>query len=595
MEKKRIGVRQGNPGRTGYHYGRVLLFSLGILLLLSVLPHLNTSGASEAATRVQVHDREELKAELKRDGSATIELTEMITVRETLTVRGTKVLTGPGELRRAIAANSAFGGTLLRVSNGSLTLKNITIHGRGDALVLNGKLYGWLVQVDGGQLVIGSGTVLKGNQNTTRFSDGGGAVRICHGTAVMNGGTITQNACVTGGAGVRVDSGGVFSMKGGQISGNRVTGRGAVDGFDGRGGGIYNRGTTALYGGSVTGNTVTGYHQGDVKYGGVGGGVANAGELLISGTSLSGNHGERGADLGLIRSRSAASGRVSIGECWLADGQVLHVGKGFHGNGQIHLVPEKVHAGIRLVEGLTDHSWKTGFSLPSSVRAQHLKAVVREGALVLVKERIATPTPVPTSVPTASPIRTPAPTYGYSPGGSYGYTEKSAEPGGVTPPATTVSPRTHPSYQPVATLDPKADYFSKSPVPSAAEATPTGTPTDGRYHAIPGYLLYEPAPTPCPTPAQTLPDYLIHEPAPTPRPTPAQALPGYLLYEPPDTLPTSSPSPAAGKSQPVEVEIPLNWHFSVQELRRIKEELREGRYEEYDERFLVLIRADRIE
>ena len=140
MERKRIGVRQGNPGRTGYHYGRVPLFSLGILLLLSVLPPLNTCGTSEAVSRVQVHSREALEAELKREGSATIELTEMITVRETLTVRGTKVLTGPGELRRAIAANSAFGGTLLRVSSGSLTLKNITIHGRGDARVLSGKL-----------------------------------------------------------------------------------------------------------------------------------------------------------------------------------------------------------------------------------------------------------------------------------------------------------------------------------------------------------------------------------------------------------------------------------------------------------------------
>ena len=248
-----------------------------LLMFCFLLP-----GPVSSAAHVSVYDRDSLKEELKKDGNRVIELMETVTIRSTLKVCGNKVLTGPGEIRRAIANESAFGGNLLRVAGGSLTLKNITLNGRGDAGVLSGKLYGWLVQVDAGQLTIGSGAVLKNNKNSTRLSDGGGAVRVTSGgTCVLNGGTISGNECITGGAGIRIDSGGACSVKNGSVTGNRVVGKSSTEGFDGRGGGIYNKGTLAVYGGSISSNTVRSYSGGGRIYGGVGGGIANTGSLLL--------------------------------------------------------------------------------------------------------------------------------------------------------------------------------------------------------------------------------------------------------------------------------------------------------------------------
>ena len=107
------------------------------------------------ATVTRVHDREELKNVLGRAGTEVIELTETIPVRETLVVRGKKTLTGPGGLCRAIAGGTAFGGSLLAVRGDSLRLRGVTMDGRGESPVLAGRLYGWMIEVEQGQLTGG--------------------------------------------------------------------------------------------------------------------------------------------------------------------------------------------------------------------------------------------------------------------------------------------------------------------------------------------------------------------------------------------------------------------------------------------------------
>ena len=527
--------------------------------------------------RVKVHDREELKRALASTGTEVIELAETITVRETLVVRGRKTLTGPGELRRAVTENSGFGGSLLSVRGEAFRLQGVTIDGRGDSPALSGRLYGWLVEVNSGQLTIGGGADLRDNKNSSRKSDGGGAVRIHGGgVCVLDGGTIRNNTCVTGGAGVRIDSGGVFYMKSGQITGNRVCGVGAVEGFDGRGGGVLNRGTAGFYGGSVSSNTVTGVHEGGRDYGGVGGGLANAGSCILKGTVIRGNTGGRGKDIGAIGGKLTADGTVSVGEIWLRDGQVLHVGNGFRSGEVIRLVPERIASGVELVCGWKGEDWKKAFSVEGKLGEKDLTVRLKNGVLSRRErpEPTPTPTPVSTAVPSVTSTSTP------TPGGS----------SRISPVHTVAS--VLPSYLPVSTPDPEAEItlatLAPTPVPSLA---PTASPSE------------TPSPTPSPTPSAV----------PTSSPVShGRSLPWYLIYpmEERKVVPTMGPNRvkkssltppevttgSSVKVTMVETSHPAStWHFSREEIRAWKKEFREKglRYDETSCReFMEEIRAN---
>ena len=522
-----------------------------LLMFCFLLP-----GPVSSAAHVSVYDRDSLKEELKKDGNRVIELMETVTIRSTLKVCGNKVLTGPGEIRRAIANESAFGGNLLRVAGGSLTLKNITLNGRGDAGVLSGKLYGWLVQVDAGQLTIGSGAVLKNNKNSTRLSDGGGAVRVTSGgTCVLNGGTISGNECITGGAGIRIDSGGACSVKSGSVTGNRVVGKSSTEGFDGRGGGIYNKGTLAVYGGSISSNTVRSYSGGGRIYGGVGGGIANTGSLLLQGGSVTGNHGSKGSDLGLIRGRAAINSSVRVSECWLKSGQRLHVGGSYNSGSHIKLVPEVIKEGVRLADGLSGKAWKKQFSFPSSLKEKGLKVSLKNGALTIKKKE------------KKKPVKTPEPSHdtsGGSSSGANGYT-----------PTVSSTPRPHPSYLPVRTLDPTAEIILFTSTPYVFINTPAPTQAT---------TIVPETRTPTPSPTST--------PTPTPTPfRPLRTLPLYLLY--PQTVQKESETFYNVRS--VDTNIPVEWSFSKKDIRTIKKEIKDG-----DERvngvlFLRRIRGNIVE
>ena len=453
-------------------------------------------GKRPASARVSVYDRDELKSVLADSGQETIELKKNITVRETLIVRGDKTIIGPGSIKRAIASNSAFGGSLIRVTSGSLKLSSVTIDGRGDASVLEGKLYGWLVEVSGGTLKIGDGVLLTNNKNTTRASDGGGAVKIrSGGTCIMDGGRISGNSCITGGAGVHVDNGGVFYMKSGDISGNLVVGKGAEDGFDGRGGGIYNKGTAGLYGGSVTSNTVRGYRY----YGGVGGGIANAGSMVITGTGISSNTGSKGSDIAALGGKLTCDGLLDTGEIWLKSSQALYIGSSFKTGRVIRIVPESVKTGLILVRGLKQKNWKDRFSLSGEVKKHGLTAEVSDGCLKLVK--LATPTPRPTPAPTGG-------SGGYGGGSGVDEGGSSGSYGGAPvrtehPLYATSTPRPAPTYIPVATLDPEAEIWLATVAPTYVSHSMTPLPTMRfRPYAVP---TITPIPTPAPrTPLPTM-------------------------------------------------------------------------------------------
>lgn len=520
-----------------------------VCLSLLALVALIAQSPPSIAAHVRVYDRDSLKEELKKDESKVIELMESITIRNTLKVCGNKVLTGPGEIKRAIASESAFGGNLLRVASGSLTLKNITINGRGDAAVLKGKLYGCLVQVDSGQLCVGGGAVLKNNKNSSRLSDGGGAIRVrSGGTCVVNGGSITGNVCITGGAGIRIDPGGVCSVKGGSISGNKVIGKSSVDGFDGRGGGIYNKGTLAVYGGSINSNSVSGYTYGGSRYGGVGGGIANTGSFLIQGGSVSGNHGSKGADLGVIKGKTALDRSARISECWLKRGSILHVGRSYKSGMKLHLIPETVKEGVKLADGLSGNGWKNRFGFPSSVNKKGLRVVLKNGALVIKKKAVKKKKPESSSSPGTGVND------GYSNDGS-----------GVS--RVTTAPRTpkpHPSYLPVRPADPMAEIILYTPKVN----------TSGPYYqrSFMPYVTPIPSPTPSatathiPTATPLLPTAPTCTPTCAPTPTPVRhirTLPYYFLFP-----------QVAQAVRPEETYIPIEWRFSAKDIIAIKKEIK---------------------
>jgi hypothetical protein len=119
---------------------------------------------------------------------------------------------------------------------------NITLHGH------NGNT-GALINVNGGEFRMNTGSYISNNTNISSAEDagGGGGIHITSGTFTMNGGTISGNTA-RGGAGVWIGGDGSFTMKNGTISGNRATYGGGVD---------VNKGIFTMNGGTISGNIAT--------------------------------------------------------------------------------------------------------------------------------------------------------------------------------------------------------------------------------------------------------------------------------------------------------------------------------------------------
>jgi|GEM_PF-2536943 len=133
----------------------------------------------------------------------------------------TVTLRGIGIMR---TVNLIADGSIFTVDSGvTLVLdNNVTLEGRNNAA------HGWnnrypLIQVNqGGTLVMNAGSRATGNTNTTWSSTYfGGGVRVnSGGMFYMHGGEISGNTCYSSSGGVHVASGGTFRMSGGVIYGN---------------------------------------------------------------------------------------------------------------------------------------------------------------------------------------------------------------------------------------------------------------------------------------------------------------------------------------------------------------------------------------
>jgi uncharacterized repeat protein (TIGR02543 family) len=161
-----------------------------------------------------------------------------------------------GTSERVISLSAT--GSLFTVGSGvTLTLGgNVTLQGRTDNTTSLVMVY------SGGTLVMNTGSKISGNTNSGFFGHlNGGGVNINNNSVfTMNGGEISGNtvfnypSSTTGSSyGGGVSSSGVFTMNGGKISGNTAS-AGAVA----LGGGVYvGRGVFAMNGGEISGNTAS--------------------------------------------------------------------------------------------------------------------------------------------------------------------------------------------------------------------------------------------------------------------------------------------------------------------------------------------------
>lgn len=202
---------------------RLVSMAMALVLAVSLLP------TAAWAWSYSVGTFNELKTQLGKGGTRTIEVTGTIEVTETLVIPAEAkiTITGGGTLKRAASftsgkmfrLNSSFGA--YERNKASLTLENITVDGGGvkasdsafslgsnafltlkaGAVIQNHVCtspYEGTVYVAGGVLTMEAGSVIR--DNTT--AGNGGGVNCGAGSFIMRGGTITGNTAAKGGGGV---------------------------------------------------------------------------------------------------------------------------------------------------------------------------------------------------------------------------------------------------------------------------------------------------------------------------------------------------------------------------------------------------------
>ena len=141
--------------------------------------------------------------------------------------------------------SSSFTETLLTISQGDVTITNVTLDGRKEKVTASGAL----LNIDGSTTIVTLGDSATVCNNKKTLWGSGSGVYIGDGTFKMIGGTITGNEGRQGyGLGVYINDNATFEMSGGKISGNSEN--------NSNGGGVYNRGTFIMSGGEISGNKV---------------------------------------------------------------------------------------------------------------------------------------------------------------------------------------------------------------------------------------------------------------------------------------------------------------------------------------------------
>lgn len=324
----------------------------GVLILLFVIAGMYPM--KEAMALVQVSSYEELKQVLGQTGSEKVELQKDFSIEGPVVIRGDKVIDGQGHcMERSRKKDQVYGGSLFLMQGESCVLRNVSISGAGKSKYVVGKVFGRLLEVRQGTVFLEDQCVLRDNVNDRLAVDGGGALLIGKGGSCnIRSAVIQDNQNVSRGAGICVKSGGSLTVKGGVIRNNKTVGAGAVEGFDGRGGAIYNEGKVTIQGGSIQDNRARPYREGAVDYGGVGAAIytEDKASLCVRGGTFSGNLDGRGCPI-WIRGSLMLGGTAVLEHIYLEKGVVLQAENTLQSPKKIVLQPAVYEKGLCVAKG----------------------------------------------------------------------------------------------------------------------------------------------------------------------------------------------------------------------------------------------------
>lgn len=265
---------------------------MALALCMTLLP---TAALAEGETIKEVNSAPELKTAIETGSNSIVKLTGDIEIDTTLKVSREVTLDLNGKVLKMTGT-----GRVIEVQNsGNLTLtdsdSNATHKFRIDEST---RL--WILDETNDTKTVSGGVITGGNANAG--SDGGGVKIVSGGAFTMTGGNI---AGCTARAGGGVNVGGTFTMTGGSIAGCVAA--------TGSGGGVFveDGGTFAMSGGSIADCTVASNHVN-------GGGICNAGTTTLSGSAKIQNcHVQNTGEGGGIESEGALTvkGNVEITGC----------------------------------------------------------------------------------------------------------------------------------------------------------------------------------------------------------------------------------------------------------------------------------------
>ena len=235
---------------------RVLSCFMALALCMTLLP----TAALAEGKETEVTTADALATALNGDATiikltANIEISTMLKVNRTVTL----------DLNDHVLKMTGTGRVIEVESGGNLTLTDSTPNATYKfGIDESTKL--WILDETSGTNTVNGGVITGGN---TGGNTGGGVRIVSGGAFTMTGGNIV--GC-TAGAGGGVDVRGTFTMTGGSIAGCVAT--------NGSGGGVFveDGGTFAMTGGSVAGCTAVPRHM-------RGGGICNAGTTTLSGSA----------------------------------------------------------------------------------------------------------------------------------------------------------------------------------------------------------------------------------------------------------------------------------------------------------------------
>mgnify|MGYP002523620678 CR=1 FL=1 len=185
---------------------RLLSLLLILCLCAALLP------VTALAVETTVTNETDLIAAISNGG--TVKLGGNITLTATLVINNTVILDLNGnELNKT--ASSPFGAAIRVTSEASLTLTDSSQEKTGKISGFDSKEVGGGVYVDGGSFIMTGGSIVSCNA----AGNGGGGVYLASGASfTMTGGTIYNcNTNMYNGGGVLVEAGGLFVMNGGLI------------------------------------------------------------------------------------------------------------------------------------------------------------------------------------------------------------------------------------------------------------------------------------------------------------------------------------------------------------------------------------------